>query len=875
MYAVSEFIRGALTDRLFLRLTPKTKKQPDTNLAAAAINAAGRRRFLPLLFLTFFLYSPQAAHAACASPAGTEGDLVYNGTYHVLQYCDNLNIWHAMGSAGAGGGGCSTPAGVEGQLMYNKTYHMLQWCDGITWQAVTAATTYNSGLVGWWKLDETSGTTAADSQGSNNGTLVNTPTWVAGKINNALTFNGTTQYVNVPSSASLILSASWTVATWFKLTSLPGSNQFFDLLTREDGTGNGNYALLIHDSAAGGGCGTTGGLADLQASYRNNAGTPGNAACKADIITTGTWYHAVGVYNSVAQTLSLYLNGVLVSSTAETLIPATTAGALTLGTSVVYSSPTPGTIDDVRVWNRVLSAAEVSALYCDTSNAGCNSSGLVGWWRFDDGSGTSAADSSGNGHTGTLTNGPTWTTSGEINGALTLASASSQYVNVPEVASLRLSSSWTASTWVKLTALPASGHYFGLLSKTAASGNTNYGLYVDNATGFWGAGSPKWVVGFNPLSGANQYAAFQATINTGSWYYLTGVWDSSTNNLYLYLNGTLVASQNTAALVPDPSSGNPLTIGQEVGVSDFTNGTLDDARVYNRALSAAEILAMYNSNVSGGGCGANGLVGWWRFDETSGTIAADSSGNGNTGTVTPNATGVWVAGKINNAANLNNTSQYIDIANPSNFNFSPGQPFTLAAWINRNSSADADDEIIAKVPAAGGAGWSFWMPGNNASTTLGAFGEPLCPLTNGNCFEMHIQGGSNQYAFLATMTAAAPGAWHHVALTYDGSGIGTSVKIYVDGVNQPLGVYSQNGTSVAVGSFTNAADLLLGQDQIGQPDYFGGKIDDARVYNRVLSAGEIMDLYNGISGGAEGDLMYNATSHIPQFCDGTTWHATK
>src|SRR5260370_39508222 len=83
-----------------------------------------------------------------------------------------------MGSAVAGGAECSGPAGIEGALMYNGTYHMLQWCDGTSWQAVTAASSSSfgptTGLVGWWKFDETSGTSAADSSSTGNtGTLTN------------------------------------------------------------------------------------------------------------------------------------------------------------------------------------------------------------------------------------------------------------------------------------------------------------------------------------------------------------------------------------------------------------------------------------------------------------------------------------------------------------------------------------------------------------------------------------------------------------------------------------------------------------------------------------------------------------------------------
>src|SRR5260370_27499615 len=101
-----------------------------------------------------------------------------------------------MGSAVAGGAECSGPAGIEGALMYNGTYHMLQWCDGTSWQAVTAASSSSfgptTGLVGWWKFDETSGTSAADSsRNGNTSTLAAARTSsVAGNVNNAVKPDG-------------------------------------------------------------------------------------------------------------------------------------------------------------------------------------------------------------------------------------------------------------------------------------------------------------------------------------------------------------------------------------------------------------------------------------------------------------------------------------------------------------------------------------------------------------------------------------------------------------------------------------------------------------------------------------------------------------
>ena len=61
----------------------------------------------------------------------------------------------------------------------------------------------------------------------------------------------------------------------------------------------------------------------------------------------------------------------------------------------------------------------------------------------------------------------------------------------------------------------------------------------------------------------------------------------------------------------------------------------------------------------------------------------------------------------------------------------------------------------------------------------------------------------------------------------------------------------------------------------GAGTYLSGTLDDTRIYNRALSAGEVLSLYNTGTDATEGELMYNTTSHVPQFCNGVAWHAAR
>jgi alpha-tubulin suppressor-like RCC1 family protein len=81
--------------------------------------------------------TPKALYLSCSYPTGSAGDMLYNTTYHMLQWCDGTS-WNAVGqpNAGAGGGGCTGPTGTEGQLMYNTPNNLLQYCDGTNWVGI-------------------------------------------------------------------------------------------------------------------------------------------------------------------------------------------------------------------------------------------------------------------------------------------------------------------------------------------------------------------------------------------------------------------------------------------------------------------------------------------------------------------------------------------------------------------------------------------------------------------------------------------------------------------------------------------------------------------------------------------------------------------
>ena len=191
--------------------------------------------------------------------------------------------------------------------------------------------------------------------------------------------------------------------------------------------------------------------------------------------------------------------------------------------------------------------------------------GLVGWWKFDEGSGTVAYDSSGNGNDGNLSGGPIWT-AGKIGGALTF-DGQDDYVLVNKDFGATL----TISAWAKRS----SGD--DLMLWCFGNQQTGPDLYFNQNKLY-----------LNTWDGAaNLFGDFLPEINT--WYNFSTIISSVETKQYI--NGTLLGSANYKS----PAGKNFHISMKEHGQGDYAwNGLIDDVRIYDRALSAEEVQALHN-----------------------------------------------------------------------------------------------------------------------------------------------------------------------------------------------------------------------------------------------------------------------------------------
>jgi hypothetical protein len=468
----------------------------------------------------------------------------------------------------------------EGDIIYNAVEKVPQFCGGANWIAMAKG--YPDGnLIAYWKFDDGSGASASDSAGTNTGTLINSPTWTtSGKINGALIFNGTNNYVSIPSFASN--DTAMTYAYWVYIASADTQNA---------------YARTIQ---VGGDINST--PTDGISHELNGADYPGSnmlairnwsagvsATLGAITLNYDAWNNVIETVNG--NNVTVYLNGIQVLAGSGTR----TTGDQPVLIGAAHNHYFKGTIDDARVYNRALSAADAYTLYVSMGGTSGNiNSNLIGYWKFDETSGASAADSSGNGNTGTTYNSPTWG-AGKINNALTF-NGTNQYVDAGTSSIFNLANSpFTVAAWVKLNAFDDSGTYSVRMIIRDTDANNAWQLDATDPTQ---AGSPYNQFVFTVLQGGVEHTVATGQVNTGQWYHVVGVSDGT--YVSIYLNGILQGPNPHNSIISAGTSTN-LYIGARTDLVGFTNGTIDDVRIYNRPLSAAQVMDLYNNTVASEG----------------------------------------------------------------------------------------------------------------------------------------------------------------------------------------------------------------------------------------------------------------------------------
>jgi len=237
--------------------------------------------------------------------------------------------------------------------------------------------------------------------------------------------------------------------------------------------------------------------------------------------------------------------------------------------------------------------------------------------------------------------------------------------------------------------------------------------------------------------------------------------------------------------------------------------------------------------MGGGGAGGtinSGMVVWYKLDESSGTTAADSSGNARNGTVTTVGGGTGAFSTTHqvgtNAVNLNGTSStvgaYVNV--PASLNaMGATTAVTIACWVNVTT-----DRAWARV-------WDF----NNTSTT----GYMFLTTYQGMAAPMSVRFAITQDTNANEQVISSPNArltagWHHIAVVL-GTGTTYTGTLYIDNV----AVATNTAMTLRPSTIGNTANNWIGRSAFTADPYYAGLVDDFRVYNRALTSVEITALY--------------------------------
>jgi prepilin-type N-terminal cleavage/methylation domain-containing protein len=218
-----------------------------------------------------------------------------------------------------------------------------------------------------------------------------------------------------------------------------------------------------------------------------------------------------------------------------------------------------------------------------------NSSGLVGWWPLTEGSGSTTIDASGNGNGGTWSGTPvgnnsTYYTSSKVGAYAGNFDGGTDYVGTGTGINL-YNSGWTVAFWANKNSNSGTGEVVG----TASNANFSWPLSSVLSSGVFK------IARANNSSYLNVSAP--AALSVSIWHYYAGTFNVATGIATLYEDGAQIATGSLALTISNQTYYGALGALQNgnQGIGYYFNGSIDDARIYNRALSAAEVQAIYNA----------------------------------------------------------------------------------------------------------------------------------------------------------------------------------------------------------------------------------------------------------------------------------------
>ncbi len=702
----------------------------------------------------------------------------------------------------------------------------------------------NDGLIGYWPLDEANGQYAFDASGNGNYARLGTGTSIefnSGKIGSALRFDNKKEDAIVANGGDLINGlTAFTLSLWVKASKVNSERGF---IFYRSPNGKDQVLAMRYDAEGFKG----GGKNVIKAAISTTGGT--QIYESASGVQTTEWQHLTLTWQTGSK-LKLHINGVLDQPTFNSdATDGEIAGVerLIIGRgSKDINNSWNGLVDDVRLYNRVLNTDEIAKIPKVMRKADhFHGVALAAVANF-----TAETVDAGKGIDYILT----VTNTGNIDDTIKLETSGNVSTTLSESSvSLSPEKSSIVSFTVPENAAIA-GDYTAEITATSVADNTKF-AQLTTTTNI----KPKYGVS---LHGVESLAMELQHADAGVDYTLSATNNGNTDdNILLATEGDIDATLSNTSISLGPGASEEITLtvpGNAFAASGDYAVKVTATSETDNTKSAQITTVTYIFSPEDLGI-QKGLIGHWNFDESDGNTVYDASGNNNaillTGAILEPNSGV-IAGAIR----FDSNSEEVTVENGADL-LNGLDAFTIALWVKSNAIFTDKGFIFPQTPN-----------GNDGIFSLrydakGADGGGT------NVIKAGITTTKGKQIYESTSDVQTT-EWQHIALTWRS---GRGLTLYINGVlDQP----SFNSTATE-GKIKNAKKFIIGRGAKDENGSWDGLIDDVRLYNRVLSPSEILNLVSSIETVApdpihgvglvgRGDL----TNQTQDASDGVTYYFT-
>ena len=461
--------------------------------------------------------------------------------------------------------------------------------------------------LAYWRLNETSGTTASDTSGnSRTGTYAGGYTLsqsgaLSGSVDTAVKFNGTTGRVNI-SSLTASTASDYTVVAWMNMASFAATQEIFD--TWSAAWTRPAYMVLSSGAFA---CGI-----ETHASVTY-------ATSPTLTIPSGTWGMGACTFDSTTRVLTSYFNGAKIGTV--TISSNNSSGStVAIGGWSGGSTSINGSVDEVAYIPATLTQAQVAQLYLAGQQTGSVelvigrsyqdvvlADSPLGYWRLGESTGATTRDISGNGHHGIFEGTYTLAQSPAISGDSNYSWKGNGSTGRIEVTTLpQLTYPISVEAWVQFTSLSGWQTFMG----RDTSITSTQAMFYFQKSGI----DNKLIFSLAKSDNNMANAVSNSAVTTGTWYHVVGTYDGTT--IKLYVNGTLQTTTGSfsSQLLTQLTN---LQIGAGYynrSVADYVNAYIDEAAIYTTALTSTQVSTHYNAGLATYGAicrGTSELTGLW------------------------------------------------------------------------------------------------------------------------------------------------------------------------------------------------------------------------------------------------------------------------